>query len=1028
MTQPGHKLKANLPENLQQKFAALERRLWKIETATAICFVIAGFALAFLALFVSDRFWDSPVWLRGLIAGLSLAALASSAVWWLKRWIFQRRDLQMLAQLVQKKFSRLGDRLLGIVELSGQQNHAVNFSPELYRAAIQQVAEESEKFDFQEAVDSRRAKNIFGGAIGLATLALLFCALTPAAGKNVLARWLAPTARIERFTFVSLASLPDKLIVPHGEPFTVAAAVEYRSFWKPSRASARLERQTKIGGDVKDGRVSFSVTGQLQSGALKIKIGDAEKIVVVEPTFRPSLRELAAKIELPDYLQQPPREETVHGGAFTLLEGSKVSFHGKANRELTEAKLSVDGKDFSPLKIEGESLTSETLKGNGFFQLAFSWRDNLGLSNAPLLRLAVQTKADAPPVPQFVDIGRDLAMLFTDVIEIKTLAQDDFGVRSVGLSWETASSAEQRESFGVTEVRKEISAHDEKKTEKTFSWSPSAFRIPPDSTVELSAWAKDFLPDRERVLSTPIRIYVLGNEKHAEFVRQKLDSVLARLEEVSRLEEKISANTENLQAMTNSPQSAAKLENAKNDQQHNAAHLEELAKEGVRTMQEALKNPLFPEQVFADWSKNLQAMQQVSQQSMKQAGEALSAAQQNSEQRKENLAKAKAKEDEALQALAKMQEQINKNLDDLQALTLSARLREVASSESDIETALQKNVSETIGLLPHELPEPLKKLNATLAVAQTNAQTEAGTLQKEISRFFERTKKQNYGDVGIEMVEAKTVDGLEQVRGLIMENVAMEASKNSATWAVKFTGWAEKLEPQEYSDSKGGGEGKGGEKKKVDVSKILVALLKVRQGEVNLRGQTGLLDEQRAQKDYKKSAKELFSTQSKLTGDIHTLLIENIFAELDDAFSQTQRAMRDTEQLLAKPQTDAATVAIQTRAVENLTDLINLINEQAKRPPKPGSGEGESAEDMAMLMQMGKGNKPGEGMPSEKSGAGNTRGGTTDRVPGSVNGDASSGKAAGERKVARAGGASANTPVEFRETLENYFKAVEKDE
>ena len=690
--------------------------------------------------------------------------------------------------------------------------------------------------------------------------------------------------------------------------------------------------------------------------------------------------------------------------------------------------MRVDDKTFAPMKIEGEAFAGEPFKRDGVFQLAFSFRDNFGLTNSPPLRLAIQSKSDELPAPQFVDIGRDLAVLHTDVLEIKTVAQDDFGVRSVGLAWGAPTSSEQVESFGVSEVRKELTTRDEKRVERTFSWSPVAFRVPPNSMVELSAWAKDFYPERERVHSQPVRIFVLGNEKHAEFVRQRLDSIFARLEEVSRLEEKIAANTEALLTSTNlQPE---KLEGTANDQQRNAGQLEQLAKEGVRTMQDAMKNPLLPEQFFADWSKNLQAMERVARQSMKQAAQALQAAkqnsgQQNASQRQEQLAKAREKEEEALQELAKMQQQINNNLDDLQALTLSHRLRQVASTETQIETALQKNVSETIGLLPRELPEPLKNFNVSLAAVQTNVLVEAGNLHKEISRFYERTKKENYGDVSEEMAEQKPVEGLDQVRSLIMDNVAMEASRNSATWAVKFTEWAEKLEPKEYCE--GGGNGQGEGKKQVDMTKVLVALLKLRQAEINVRGQTSLLEEQRANKTYKEAAKELLSAQKQLTANLHTLLVENLFEQLDAAFSETQKAMRETEALLSKPRTDAQTVAAENRAIENLTDLINLINEQAKRSNKSSPQSSESAEDMSMLMQMGKSDQLGQGMPSEKSGGGNTTGGTTDRVPGASSGE-SSGKAPGERKVARASGAVKNAPVEFREALENYFKAVEESE
>src|SRR5205823_3777596 len=99
---------------------------------------------------------------------------------------------------------------------------------------IQQVAAEAERFNFREAANPRRAKQFLAATTGLAALLLTLALLAPAAALNALQRWTSPFANIERYTLVALDDLPKELIVPHGEPFSVGAAVNYRSFWKPA--------------------------------------------------------------------------------------------------------------------------------------------------------------------------------------------------------------------------------------------------------------------------------------------------------------------------------------------------------------------------------------------------------------------------------------------------------------------------------------------------------------------------------------------------------------------------------------------------------------------------------------------------------------------------------------------------------------------------------------------------------------------------------------------------------------------------
>src|ERR1041385_5466977 len=192
MVETDQSVAISLPEDLRAQFERLERRLFRVETGALVAGTVAGLAGSYLLVFASDRIWDSPMWLRGTAFVGGAAVLGWFGTRWLKRWILKRRTQKDLAAIVQRRFQRLGDRLLGIVELSSEEKHLHGFSPELYRAAIRQVAAESAQYDFTEAVPralfSRASRLAYLGA-GLAALTVL---MFPEASLNAAARAAGP--------------------------------------------------------------------------------------------------------------------------------------------------------------------------------------------------------------------------------------------------------------------------------------------------------------------------------------------------------------------------------------------------------------------------------------------------------------------------------------------------------------------------------------------------------------------------------------------------------------------------------------------------------------------------------------------------------------------------------------------------------------------------------------------------------------------------------------------------------------------
>ncbi|NBV20729.1 MAG: hypothetical protein EBS05_01855 [Proteobacteria bacterium] len=1020
----------SLPDTLRAQFTALERALWRTETTHAVCGGVAALAASYAGLFLCDRVGDTPMVLRTTLLVAGVGGAAWYAVGWCRSWVWQRRDLRALSNVVQRGHRRLGDRLLGIVELAEEKQRPQNMSLALCRAAIRQVSADAAKHDFCSVVNGRPARlAAFALTAVLVPVAFAF-GIAPAAGWNALQRWAVPVAGIPRYTFVALENLPAQLVVPHGEAFDIVAKVNYRSFWKPASASSRFELQTKLSAPVQNGTVKLTIPGQTQDGSLRVRLGDATYTIAVRPMHRPALKQLAAIVVLPAYLQYPPTNQIVQNATLPVLEGSQVTLNGTATRTLASAEVTVDKTEPVSLLLTGDKFNSGSLKLDASAQATFDWRDEFGLKPVAPWLLALRPIKDAAPRVDLGDLPLELSILETDVLQLKLTAVDDFGVREALVGTEIVSSLDPTNTPAIAQFKKSAVGAQDRRFTNTFLFSPTVMRIPADSVVEVRGLATDFLPGREPAESTAHRINIVGLAKHAELVRQQLDQLFAQVEEVTRKEESIAAATRELMGLPEdklkSDEAAKKAGEQADEQARNAAQLERIAQQGQDIVREAMRNPTLTQQTLREWTQNLSQMKSLAQGDMKDAQQSLQKAQESNagDKRAQETTKARESEEKALDKLQALQKKMNDGLDNLQALTLSQRLKKLSESEQGIGNQLGKVVGDTIGLLPRELPERFKKINTSLAGDQANVKAEAEKVVAEMSRFFDRTQRANYGEVAKDMKQFNTPTELDRVRGLIDANISMDAMGNLTTWNKRFADWAKKLEPPE-EESEGGGDGKG-QPKEDKWLKMLMAAIRLRAGEARVLQQTTLLEEEKARNTrHAEGALKVAEQQRTLRGDLTKLQMSSELEDARDFLLDTQDGMRDAGSALFDKLTGEPAQKPETAALAHLSDLINFINEQAKRQkPKGDPQQQQQAQQEAeMMMQMAKqeqqiGMKPGQ-QPGQ-----NANGGTTDKAsPGSF-GDARGAEAAA-RRTGKGSGITRQVPAEFREALENYFKAVE---
>ncbi|MFM9059494.1 MAG: hypothetical protein ACKOSQ_10285, partial [Planctomycetaceae bacterium] len=234
-----------LPDELVRRLTAFRSHVRRIKLFEAGCMAVVGVAAAVLAVFSLDRFGETLGLVRLAILAAALAACLAVPLA-VRRWGLGLGALEQVARLIERRFPTVGDELLGIIEIVRSGTAGQGRSRSLCEAAVAQVAERSEAIDFHDAMPPARP---VGWALA-AALPLIACGalagLAPEAADNAWRRLLRPWAAVERFTFARVRPLPERVVVPHGEPATVRVALRDDTRWRPTHARLMVGHQRPI--------------------------------------------------------------------------------------------------------------------------------------------------------------------------------------------------------------------------------------------------------------------------------------------------------------------------------------------------------------------------------------------------------------------------------------------------------------------------------------------------------------------------------------------------------------------------------------------------------------------------------------------------------------------------------------------------------------------------------------------------------------------------------------------------------------
>jgi hypothetical protein len=864
MALPSHPpgTKVVIPEALRLQLDDFRRHLWRVKVLEALAAGMIGLLVSFLLVYALDRFFPTPGWVRLaiLLAGISLFTVF--APYWLHRWVWQQRRENQLARLIARRYPGLGDRLLGVIELQDQQGNADTLSPRLREAAMEAVAAETATRKLVDALPPQRHRRWALAAVTLAAMAVAAFVATPQAGSNALHRWLLPLSKTERYTFTKLENPPVYQAVPFGEAFSITLKLARNTEQRPVTASGRYGLQASLEAPLTAGTYSFIFPGQQDPGTLVFRIGDLRHEVRIEPVQRPSIESVTAVVTSPEYLKIPGKTLDLATGSVSAVEGSRLQFVLKTNRELATATYGPTQSPASEgpqgttvpylpisglLEISGPIAKTPVLAVGALpFEMPFAWTDHFGLTGDSGFKLRVEALKDAAPSCYLQGIDRQKVMLPEETVDFEVLAEDDFGVKQVGIEWAGQFTRPTDEPPAKGEMKAADGSPEERRLGKPVSFSPVAFGITPQK-ITLRGYTEDFFPQRGRVYSEPVTLYVLTRDEHAQMLKSKFDRVITELEDLARREQELLDENERLERLSGEElqkeENSKRLQNQQTAEAESKRRMEDLTQRMESLMKDATRNGDITKDTLKKMAESLKSMQELAQKDLPQVESKLGDSQEPSntpEKTDQDVAKAVEEQKQALDKMQKAIAKANEANRQFEAGTFVNRLKKAAGEESGIASSMADAFERILGVSRSKLDPTDQRRLSESSTQQARTGADIRWLQEDLASYFSRTKTESYQKILDAMRQSQIDSDLEKITSMLAVSHSYLAAESAKKWADKLNEWAKQLEGKK--DDSGGGGG-GGQSPEDEDFEFMLRMMKLIQQEQDLRAQTRALEQ-----------------------------------------------------------------------------------------------------------------------------------------------------------------------------------------
>lgn len=997
-----------------------------------LCWALSSLLFSWHLSFLCDRFFDTPKTLRILILSMGLAGALLACFKFILFCRHTKNSKTWLAKQVRKIYRTKGERLLGIVELARDYNSNPRNqgSSKLFEAA---------QFKMEKELVHLKPTKIFTWIHHLRTFLFLgvfllsgfiSAVLVPEIIPNSINRWFFPWASVERVTLTRLDIEQSPIVVPKEESYVIRFPTSPDSHIHPSQAeiSSKLKPFTRQVSFKNSNFFEFILPPLENANPFNVSCGDFRSEILIIPKTRPHILDCRAMITWPKYTQIPITEEKLSGPTLKILDGSKLEIQGSANRALSAITLR------EPFDFHFQSLNSEKFSfplhssfKSGPMELRFSDLDHLSQSRP--LQWNLELFEDEEPTALFAAANDLSPLLEFETRNLQIQIKDDLGIESYSLEM---NSTRGEMVFLQRTILKHFIRNDlEKEINLSFPFEPGFFGLEDGDQVSFTILVKDRFPNRILTRSKPLKLIILGSEKHAQRITEKMEDLMDQVADIARDQETLLSETrkqsKDLEIFNDpelNPEEREDLGFLSEKQRQISDRLSTLAQKGLALLDNASNNPIFDASNLKDFGHSFGTMKEIATGQMEDSGKEIQLAQNLiREAANLSLSTASQMQFDALQRLQALLDTFSEQMEELEAKTLAQRLRNVENTEREISRDLTSILPETLGKTRSLLSQKYNSAIQSLEIIQAGARIEAKEIQSEISRYFERTGVHEYQKVSLLMQESRTHEGMKIAAEKIKANVGFQALEDLDAWQKKFAAWALLLENQLDESSQAGGEG---ESSSQDFAEQILALIKIREGQKQVLQKTSFFHQQNLQNEFPDWLVPLSNQQHELAIDLTDTQISLANEALNPLFDEAHTAMSNAHHLLQSKGTGHQTQSEQKKAKDLVSDLVNLLVEGQN------SGEdGKSKDELSMIDFLLMKNQTGQKQNSEgkspsagKQGGGFNKAGKSGEILEDNNGKNLK-LPRTERKSDAGSTDFPSVPVEFKEAMERYIEQME---
>lgn len=490
-------------EDLKTRFSSYKsgRRL-RVFIKSVLAAFISAIALVIIFLLVERTPMQSE-FMRYLFS----AILYIGIICWIYRlftkWFKAPSDVSLAVE-IENSTGHFNSMLSSAIEFMENTDSEKSLSGLMKKLTIVSADEELKTDDIKLSLKAfSRRKRTFASLIFVAIIAGWYF-ISPVEVKTGVARIFLPFSSVSPWSNLSLEVLPKNAVAAVGENIEIAA-IPSRKVDEPiileiidpeSKEINKVEMYSDA--TATDSKFVYNLMSLQSSIDYRVTCEKAvSEKYSIEVMARPQIKKVVMTLFQPSYISNKPIKLPDNTNETEILINSKIRIDVEADMPLKKGEICFDNNATQSCQIIENKFQYEfNVATSTSFVVSVS--NEIGLTNEKSVVYKITAKPDLPPSIELLKPGCDVEFPTAKRLDIKAVAKDDFGVKTMVLHYK----AGHREDWKPLNVKSDFTPMPECEIE--FPWMLDTVYVQPGTKIQYYMETEDACQPKPNVASTSI--------------------------------------------------------------------------------------------------------------------------------------------------------------------------------------------------------------------------------------------------------------------------------------------------------------------------------------------------------------------------------------------------------------------------------------------------------------------------------------------------------------------------------------------